>query len=152
MTSRIPPVMTSNRPYLIRAMYEWINDNGMTPYLLVDAAHDGVMVPAQAVKDGRVVLNIAARAVSQLSLGDQEIQFLARFGGVSQSVRVPVSAVQAVYAQESGQGMALPEEAPGATVAPPRRDDASGNPDGPPDKTPPSGDKGRRGARLRVVK
>jgi len=143
--------MTSNRPYLIRAMYEWINDNGMTPYILVDAAHQGVMVPAQAVKDGRVVLNIAARAVTQLSLGDAEIQFLARFGGVSQPVRVPVAAVQAVYAQESGQGMALPEEAQGAVPAPLHREEAPG-PEGPPDRTPPSGDKGRRGARLRVVK
>jgi len=144
--------MTSNRPYLIRAMYEWINDNGMTPYILVDAAYQGVMVPVQAVKDGRVVLNIAARAVTQLSLGDQEIQFLARFGGVSQSVRVPVAAVQAVYAQESGQGMALPEEVQGAVPAPLHREDATGDPDGPPDRSPPSGDKGRRGARLRVVK
>jgi stringent starvation protein B len=138
--------MTSNRPYLIRAVYEWINDNGMTPYLLVDAAHPGVMVPPQAIKDGRIVLNIAARAVSQLSLGDQEIQFLARFGGVSQPVRVPVAAVQAVYAQESGQGMALPEEAPGH-APPPRVDE----PDGPPDATP-GGESSRRGAHLRIVK
>ena len=144
--------MTSNRPYLIRAVYEWINDNGMTPYLLVDAAYPGIMVPVQAIKDGRVVLNVAARAVTQLSLGDQEIHFLARFGGVSQSVRVPVSAVQAVYAQESGQGMALPEEAPGH-VLPARHDGAKhGGPDEPPDATPPAGDGARRGAHLRVVK
>ena len=138
--------MTSNRPYLIRAVYEWINDNGMTPYLLVDAGHPGIMVPPQAIKDGRIVLNIAARAVNQLSLGDQEIHFLARFGGVSQSVRVPVAAVQAVYAQESGQGMALPDEAPGHAL-PPRADE----PDGPPDATP-GGDSARRGAHLRIVK
>ena len=144
-------VMTSNRPYLLRAMYEWIADNGMTPYILVDAAAPGVNVPKSAVKDGRVVLNIAARAVTQLSLGDQEIQFLARFGGVSQSVRVPVSAVQAVYAQESGQGMALPEEAPGAALASLKQDESQDGPE-PPDKTTPSGDKARRGARLRVVK
>ena len=138
--------MTSNRPYLIRAVYEWINDNGMTPYLLVDAAHPGIMVPPQAIKDGRIVLNIAARAVNQLSLGDQEIHFLARFGGVSQSVRVPVAAVQAVYAQESGQGMALPDD-PSGDAQPARVD----KPDGPPDATP-GGDNPRRGAHLRIVK
>lgn len=150
--------MTSNRPYLIRAIYEWINDNGMTPYLLVNAAHPGVMVPAQAIKDGRIVLNVAARAVTQLSLGDQEIHFLARFGGVSQSVRVPVAAVQAVYAQESGQGMALPEEAPAGDamstpIADGNPDAAHGDePDGPPDASPPAGDGTRRGGHLRVVK
>jgi stringent starvation protein B len=144
--------MTSNRPYLIRAMYEWINDNGMTPYLLVDAAFPGVLVPAQAIKDGRIVLNIAARAVTQLSLGDQEVHFLARFGGVSQSVRVPVAAVQAVYAQESGQGMALPEEAAGRGVSGLQKDAQSDDPDNPPDATPPAGESGKRGAHLRIVK
>ncbi|HEY2346437.1 MAG TPA: ClpXP protease specificity-enhancing factor [Xanthomonadaceae bacterium] len=142
--------MTSNRPYLVRAMYEWINDNGMTPYLLVDAGHAGVMVPPQAVKDGRVILNIAARAVTQLSLGDQEIHFLARFGGVSQSVRVPIAAVQAIYAQESGQGMALPEDSTGNSLGTPQADEPAVDQEGPPDKTPPGG--GRRGPRLRVVK
>ncbi|MBS0212154.1 MAG: ClpXP protease specificity-enhancing factor [Proteobacteria bacterium] len=142
--------MTSNRPYLLRAMYEWINDNAMTPYILVDAGMPGVMVPPQAVKDGRVVLNIAARAVSQLSLGDAEIQFMARFGGVSQPVRVPIGAVQAIYAQESGQGMALPEDASGtlaaAPVEPPSGDSAE-----PPEKGPPTPG-ARRGPKLRVVK
>ena len=104
------PPMTSNRPYLIRAVYEWIADNDMTPHLLVDAQYAGMRVPMQAVKDGRVVLNIAARAVNQLELGNEEIRFLARFGGVSQSVRVPLPAVLAIYALESGQGMALPDD------------------------------------------
>jgi stringent starvation protein B len=144
--------MTSNRPYLIRAIYEWINDNGMTPYLLVDAAHPGVVVPVQAIKDGRIVLNVAARAVTQLSLGDKEIHFLARFGGVSQSVRVPVAAVQAVYAQESGQGMALPEEANGQTLPSRHSNAPPSDPDGPPDSTPPAGDSSRRSAHLRIVK
>lgn len=109
MSDATPP-MTSNRPYLIRAVYEWIADNDMTPHLLVDAQHSGLRVPVQAVKDGRVVLNIAARAVNQLDLGNQEIRFLARFGGVSQSVRIPLPAVLAIYALESGQGMALPDD------------------------------------------
>ncbi len=134
--------MTSNRPYLLRALYEWIGDNGMTPYLLVDAAREGVQVPASAVKDGRVVLNIAARAVAQLELGSREVRFKARFGGVSQTVQVPVQAVLAIYAQETGQGMALPDE------------DGVLPTDEPPSSAPdPGGDEGKpRGGHLRVVK
>ena len=133
------PAMSSNRPYLLRALYEWIGDNQMTPHLLVDAGREGVQVPSSAVKDGRVVLNVAARAVSQLDLGNREIRFLARFGGVSQTVIVPVSAVLAIYAQETGQGMMLPDDT--AALAP----DA---PDDPPD--PPA--EGKKGGHLRIVK
>ena len=85
--------MSSNRPYLLRALYEWIGDNDMTPHLLVDATRDGVEVPSSTVKEGRVVLNIAARAVAQLDLGNREVRFKARFGGVSQSVVVPLAAL-----------------------------------------------------------
>ena len=102
--------MGSNRPYLLRALNEWINDNGMTPYLLVDAGREGVQVPASSVKDGRVVLNIAPRAVAHLAIDNHEVRFMARFGGVSQPVIVPVSAVMAIYAQETGQGMMLPDD------------------------------------------
>ena len=110
MTSSPPAPMSSNRPYLIRAMYEWISDNGMTPYLLVDAASPGVQVPAQAIKEGRVVLNVAGRAVANLELGNDWIRFKARFAGVGHEVEVPIPAVQAIYAQESGQGMMLPQD------------------------------------------
>ena len=134
-----PPAMSSNRPYLLRALYEWIGDNQMTPHLLVDAGREGVQVPASAVKDGRVVLNVAARAVSQLDLGNREIRFLARFGGVSQSVIVPVSAVLAIYAQETGQGMMLPDD--GAALAP----------EGPEDPPEPPAE-GKKGGHLRIVK
>lgn len=149
--------MTSNRPYLIRAVYEWIADNDMTPHLLVDAQYVGLRVPPQAVKDGRVVLNIGARAVNQLELGNEEIRFLARFGGVSQSVRVPLPAVLAIYALESGQGMALPEDAAAsesATVRPPAlasvasSDSSSDDPEG--DGS--GGKRSNRGPHLRVVK
>ncbi|NCT67098.1 MAG: ClpXP protease specificity-enhancing factor [Rhodanobacteraceae bacterium] len=109
--------MTSNRPYLVRALYEWISDNGLTPYLVVDAGVDGVRVPPSAVKDGRVVLNIAARAVAQLEISNDYVQFLARFGGVSQSVQVPLAAVLAIYAQENGQGMMFAPD--GAPTEPP---------------------------------
>jgi stringent starvation protein B len=98
-------VMTSNRPYLLRALHAWISDNGLTPYLLVDAAIEGVRVPPGAAKDGRVVLNIAMRAVTQFEIANEYVRFLARFGGVSQSVHVPMAAVLAIYAQENGQGM-----------------------------------------------
>ena len=103
-------VMSSNRPYLLRAMYDWIADNGMTPYILVDAAAPGVDVPKSAIKDGRVVLNIAARAVAQLELGKERVRFMARFSGVSQVVDVPMGAILAIYAQENGQGMMFPAE------------------------------------------
>lgn len=103
--------MTSHRPYLLRALYEWIADNGMTPHLLVDATRPSVQVPMHAVKDGRIVLNIAERAVSRLDMSNDTIRFSARFGGVSHSVSVPVGAVLAIYARETGQGMALPDDA-----------------------------------------
>ena len=138
------PRMTSHRPYLLRALYEWIADNGMTPHLLVDATQPGVQVPAHTVKDGKVVLNIAERAVAQLELGIDAVRFTARFGGVSQPVKVPVAAILAIYARETGQGMALPDDA------------AASGPDEPPDPTPdaPGDDAAtsRRGSHLRVVK
>ncbi len=104
------PRMTSHRPYLLRALYEWIVDNGMTPHLLVDATRAGVRVPPHTVKEGRVVLNVAERAVARLQMDNDAVAFTARFGGVSHPVLVPVEAVLAIYARETGQGMALPEE------------------------------------------
>jgi stringent starvation protein B len=102
--------MTSQRPYLLRAIYEWIVDNGMTPHVLVNARSPGVRVPPQTVKDGQVVFNIADRAVGKLEMGNDVLRFSARFGGVSQSVVVPLAAVMAIYARETGQGMGMPEE------------------------------------------
>jgi stringent starvation protein B len=127
-------VMSSNRPYLLRAMYEWIADNGMTPYILVDAAAPDVNVPRSAIKDGRIVLNIAARAVAQLELGKDRVSFMARFSGVSQVVEVPMGAVLAIYAQENGQGMMFPAE--NQTTPPPPAADAAA----------------KKGGHLRVVK
>lgn len=109
--------MTSNRPYLLRAVHEWICDNGLTPYIVVDAAKPGVQVPPQAISDGRVVLNLAPRAIAHLEIGNDAISFMARFGGVSHAVSVPVAAVQAIYARENGQGMLLAEDAPGVAPA-----------------------------------
>ena len=135
-----PPSMSSNRPYLLRALYEWIGDNDMTPHLLVDALQEGVQVPKAAVKDGRVVLNIAARAVAGLDMGNRELRFKARFGGVSHTVVVPMPAILAIYAQETGQGMMLPEDG-GALAEEPPTDAPEPPEDGP-----------KRGGHLRVVK
>lgn len=104
------PVMTSHRPYLLRALYEWIADNDMTPHLLVDATRSGVQVPLHAVSEGRIVLNVAQQAVSGLEMTNELIRFSARFGGVSQAISVPTHAVVAIYARETGQGMVLPDE------------------------------------------
>lgn len=102
--------MTSQRPYLVRALWEWINDNGMTPHLLVDAHYPGVRVPPHTVNEGKVVLNIADRAVAHLQMGNEDVAFSARFGGVTHAVIVPIGAVLAIYARETGQGMAFPPE------------------------------------------
>jgi len=102
--------MTSNRPYLVRALYDWILDNGMTPYVLVDATHSHTVVPAQFVQDGKIVLNISPTAVRALALGNERIEFDARFGGVSMNVQVPVASVLGIYARENGRGMLFPDE------------------------------------------
>ena len=113
------PEMSSNRPYLLRAIHEWINDNGLTPYLLVNADAPGVRVPQSAIKDGRVVLSVASRAVSRLEIGMDEVRFMARFSGVSHAIEVPMPAILAIYAQENGQGMMFPAEDASPTPPPP---------------------------------
>ncbi len=102
--------LTSNRPYLIRALYQWLLDNGLTPHLLVEAADPNVVVPKQYVEDGRIVLNISTTAVRQLELGNELITFSARFGGSPMNVIVPTTAVLGIYAKENGHGMLFPAE------------------------------------------
>ena len=102
--------MTSSRPYLIRAMYQWIVDNGMTPHLLANASVDGCMVPDAYIQDGKIVLNIAPMAIGGLVLGDEDITFGARFNGVSETIYVPIKAVEAIYARENGQGMMFSDD------------------------------------------
>lgn len=125
--------MTSSRPYLVRAIYQWITDNGLTPHLLVDVSVDGVQVPAEHVQNGKIILNIAPMAITGLVLGDEEITFSARFSGKSQGLYVPVDAVLAVYAKENGQGMMFSED-DGATSAGDGGDDSDPDPDNGPDK------------------
>ena len=104
--------MTSNRPYLIRALYEWIIDNGLTPHLVVDAEHPSAAVPRAFVDDGRIVLNVAPQAVQALQLGNDAIRFSARFGGSPFAVELSPQAVLGVYARENGHGMLFPDEEP----------------------------------------
>ena len=104
--------MTSNRPYLIRALYDWLVDNDLTPYLLVDAEREAVQVPSRYVEEGRIVLNVSPTAVRDLTLGNELIAFEARFGGTAFSISLPPDAVLGVYARENGKGMLFPEEGP----------------------------------------
>ena len=98
---------TSTRPYLIRALYEWCTDNGFTPYVAV-LVDETVQVPREYVKNGEIVLNISFDATSSLKLGNDFIEFKARFAGTAREIMVPVSRVIAIYARENGQGMAFP--------------------------------------------
>ena len=130
--------LTSSRPYLIRAVYEWLADNGLTPQIVVDVAVDGVQVPTQYIEDGRIVLNISSRAVRDLALGNERIEFNARFGGQPFQVVLPTVSVLALVARETGVGMSFPAEDPG---------------DEPPEEPPPSPESDKLSKpTLRVVK
>lgn len=102
--------MTPSRPYLIRAIYDWITDNGLTPHLLVNAEHPGALVPRQYVENGQIVLNVGVSAVQNLDLGNEEIRFAARFSGNPMEISVPPDAVLGIYARENGRGMLFPED------------------------------------------
>jgi stringent starvation protein B len=108
---------TSTRPYLIRALYDWCTDNGLTPYVAV-LVDDTVQVPREYVKNGEIVLNISFDATSSLKLGNEFIEFKARFAGSAREIMVPVSRVIAIYARENGQGMAFPMPVAGAAESP----------------------------------
>ncbi len=129
--------MTSSRPYMIRALYEWIVDNDCTPHILVNAHADGVQVPQQHVdKEGQIILNISPNSVGSLELGLEFISFNARFGGLANDIFVPTHAVLGIYARENSQGMVFEAEA---------------NPTEPPPPKPPADDNNKRPS-LRVVK
>ncbi|WP_350559026.1 ClpXP protease specificity-enhancing factor [Psychrobacter sp. CAL346-MNA-CIBAN-0220] len=97
--------ITPTRPYMVRALYQWIEDNELTPYLMVDATAADVQIPTEHVQDGRIVLNIASRATGNMSMENDFINFSARFGGVSQEIWIPITAVLGIYAKENSQGM-----------------------------------------------
>ena len=98
-------MMNSSRPYLVRALYEWIVDNNCTPHILVNAEYAGVKVPAGFAKDGQIVLNVSPNAVRYLQMENAAVSFEGRFGGVPQSLYIPIQALMAIYARENGQGM-----------------------------------------------
>ncbi len=102
--------MTPQKPYLIRAIYEWINDNQMTPYLLVNTEIDGVQVPNEYINDGKIVLNIAQDAVRNFHADNDWISFSARFSGKAMELFIPIIAVQAIYSKENNEGMFFPDE------------------------------------------
>ena len=113
----VTEVVPSTRPYLIRALHEWCSDNGFTPYIAVQV--DGsVQVPMEFVKNGEIVLNVSMDATSGLRLGNDYIEFKARFGGIAREIFVPVTHVVAVYARENGQGMAFPVQELEASAKP----------------------------------
>jgi stringent starvation protein B len=139
--------MNPRRPYLLRALHEWIVDSNCTPHIVVDANQPGVEVPRPYVKDGKIVLNVSMSATSHLQLGNDEVSFSGRFGGMSMHVRVPIGAVLAIYARESGQGMIFSDEDLGPQPSP----DAPPPADKPPEPPKPTGSDDRR-ARFKVVK
>lgn len=129
--------MSPSRPYILRALYEWILDNNCTPYLLVNAGYPGTAVPEGFVEDGQIVLNLSPSAIRQLEMDNDKVCFDGRFGGVPQQVWIPIAAVMAIYARENGQGMVFELE----PASPPPEDDT-------PPPPPPSGGK----PSLKVVK
>lgn len=102
--------MTSSKPYLIRALYEWIADNNLTPHVLVNADISDCIVPKQFVKNGKIILNISALAANQLRIGNDAIEFNAKFNGKPFHINVPIVGVLAIYAQENGHGMSFPQD------------------------------------------
>jgi len=102
--------MLSSRPYMIRAMHEWIIDSELTPYVLVDANHTDVVIPTEFVEDSKILLNVSPGATQNLNLGNEFILFSARFNGVSMEVSFPIDAVMAIYAKENGRGMMFKED------------------------------------------
>ena len=111
------PDSSSTRPYLIRALYEWCTDNGLTPYVAV-SVDETVQVPREYVKNNEIVLNISFDATSSLKLGNDFIEFKARFAGSAREILVPITHVIAIYARENGQGMAFPMTSPASVVGP----------------------------------
>lgn len=137
--------MKSSRPYLVRALYEWIVENDCTPHLLVDALYPRVQVPKGFASDGQIVLNVSPSAIRHLHMDNEAVSFEGRFGGVPHTLYVPIAAVLAIYAKENGQGMVFEIEPPVANEGEPAR---------PPDDAPPSGEPPRPSGRpsLKVVK
>jgi stringent starvation protein B len=131
----------SRRPYLLRAMHEWISDSNQTPHIVVDASMEGVEVPRQYVQGGKIILNVSSNATSMLSLGNDVVRFRARFGAATYDVSVPIGAVLGIYARETGQGMIFSEA------------DSPPQPPTPPSEPAPTGGESKRTKpTLKVIK
>jgi len=128
--------MTSNRPYLVKAIYEWIMDNGMTPHVVINALDENVLVPHQYVDEGRIILNVNPSAVQELVIDDECVMFSARFGGKPYNIYAPMHTIIGIYSAENGEGMSFSED---ESAPPPKKPD---------DDTPPP----RKKPTLRVVK
>jgi len=139
--------MTSNRPYLLRALYDWICDNHLTPYLLVDASGDDLSIPYDFVEDNKIVLNLSPSAVRDLDLSNDYINFKARFSGKSMNVYFPVGAVLAIYANENGYGMFFQEDQQKVAV-----DKESVSNSEPVKKEEKKEEKKKKGSHLKIVK
>jgi len=148
MAQPLPP-SSSRRPYLLRAMHEWMTDNNQTPHIVVDTSIQGVEVPRQYIQDGKIVLNVSYHATQVLSMTNQEVTFNARFSGNNYHVVIPIHAVVGVYARETGQGMIFGDEDAPTTPPPP-------SPDSPTPATPNSDtaddQKSAKRAKFTVVK
>ena len=131
------PRALPKRPFLLRAMHQWITECGHTPHVIVDAGHDGATLPRAYVKDGKIVLNLSEGATQRLRLGNDEVEFDARFAGVVHHVRFPVSAVLGIYSRETGEGMVFSEQDLGPE---------------PPTRPTPAEEGGVRRPQLKVVK
>jgi len=111
--------MTSQKPYLIRAIYDWLVDNNLTPHLLVNATAEGVQVPHEFINEGKIVLNVDPGAVRNYHADNEWISFSARFSGKAMELFIPIHAVQSIYSKENNQGMLFPEEDPSPSPKPP---------------------------------
>ena len=147
--TKTPDIPT--KPYLVRALYEWCVDSGHTPYLAV-TVNSRTRVPMEYVKNGEIVLNIGATAVHKLVMGNDSIEFAARFNGVSRDISVPIEAISGIYARETGQGMAFEVTAPPSEAAPPAKLTSITDKDTPPDDTPPPPGKPGGRPKLQIVK
>ncbi|QWA29479.1 ClpXP protease specificity-enhancing factor [Pseudomonas sp. RC3H12] len=131
--------MNSSRPYLVRALYEWIVDNDCTPHMLVNAEYPAVQVPQGFASDGQIVLNISPSAVRSLHMDNEAVSFEGRFGGVAHTLYVPIGAILGIYARENGQGMVFELESPLADEDDLEDDVVEPDDDGPPEPPRPSG-------------
>jgi stringent starvation protein B len=146
------PAMKARRPYLLRAIHEWITDSLCTPHIVVDAGISGVEVPRQFVQDGKIVLNVSWTATANLRMTNDDVSFSGRFGGTSMSVFVPIMAVLAIYARETGQGMIFTDDdaGPSPGLAAVKSETGEKPPDDKPPK--PTSPTDQRRAKFKVVK